>query len=246
MFNHHRNTPWFQEKYSPDPEFVNLRQRTRQRGTRGRLPKFLEDLEAGQFDADVLAEHAEANGAAPAKEEEPSAGVVPAEEENKDMEEDGADGERPELNGGKGDASTDGRAGQEGRRDINRGAEVSAPNDANQVMIRTIPPDIGRIKLERVSVMYGFGSMQWLSTAKQAIGGIPGFVYVALGEPMQKRQFYRAGWIKFREDTDMTAVMNELHDKKVPIPVLPPVTRKLTFRRSRASSCTSPTYSSRS
>jgi hypothetical protein len=97
-----------------------------------------------------------------------------------------------------------------------------------------------------VSVMYGLGSIQWLSTAKQAIGGIPGFVYVALGEPMQKRQFYRAGWIKFREDTDMTAVMNELHDKKVPIPVLPPVTRKLTFRRSRASSYTSPTYSSRS
>jgi hypothetical protein len=32
---------------------------------------------------------------------------------------------------------------------------------------------------------------------------------------MQKRQFYRAGWIKFREDTDMAQVMNELHDRKV-------------------------------
>jgi hypothetical protein len=40
-------------------------------------------------------------------------------------------------------------------------------------------------------------------------------VYVALGEPMQKRQFYRAAWIKFREDADMVSVMNELHDKKV-------------------------------
>lgn len=40
-------------------------------------------------------------------------------------------------------------------------------------------------------------------------------MYLALGDPLQKRNFYRAGWIKFRDDTDMTAVMNELTDKKV-------------------------------
>lgn len=40
-------------------------------------------------------------------------------------------------------------------------------------------------------------------------------MYLALGEPLQKRNFYRAGWIKFRDDVDMTTVMSELTDKKV-------------------------------
>lgn len=40
-------------------------------------------------------------------------------------------------------------------------------------------------------------------------------MYLALGDPLQKRNFYRAGWIKFRNDADMTTVMNELTDKKV-------------------------------
>lgn len=40
-------------------------------------------------------------------------------------------------------------------------------------------------------------------------------MYLALGDPLQKRNFYRAGWIKFRDDTDMTTVMSELTDKKV-------------------------------
>jgi hypothetical protein len=34
----------------------------------------------------------------------------------------------------------------------NRGEEISVPPEGNQVMIRTIPPDIGRVKLEEVSV----------------------------------------------------------------------------------------------
>jgi hypothetical protein len=40
-------------------------------------------------------------------------------------------------------------------------------------------------------------------------------VYLALGDPLQKRNYYRAGWIRFKEDTDMPAVMAELAEKKV-------------------------------
>jgi hypothetical protein len=40
-------------------------------------------------------------------------------------------------------------------------------------------------------------------------------VYLALGDPLQKRNYYRAGWIKFEEDTDMPTVMTELAEKKV-------------------------------
>jgi len=40
-------------------------------------------------------------------------------------------------------------------------------------------------------------------------------VHLALGDPLQKRNYYRAGWIKFKEDADMPAVMTELSEKKV-------------------------------
>lgn len=50
---------------------------------------------------------------------------------------------------------------------------------------------------------------------------IPGFVYLALGDPLQKRNFYRAGWIRFRDDTDMSSVVAELGDKKVRYYLLP-------------------------
>lgn len=49
----------------------------------------------------------------------------------------------------------------------------------------------------------------------KACGKIPGFVYLALGDPLQKRNYYRAGWLKFRDDADMQAIMAELSDKKV-------------------------------
>ena len=37
----------------------------------------------------------------------------------------------------------------------------------------------------------------------------------ALGDPMQKRNYYRAGWIRFTEDADVTSVINTLSEKKV-------------------------------
>jgi hypothetical protein len=44
-------------------------------------------------------------------------------------------------------------------------------------------------------------------------------MYLALGDPLQKRNYYRAGWIRFCDDADMTGVMTELTDKKVKISV---------------------------
>ena len=44
---------------------------------------------------------------------------------------------------------------------------------------------------------------------------LPGFVYLALGDPMQKRNYYRAGWIKFTEDADVPSVISTLSEKKV-------------------------------
>lgn len=52
---------------------------------------------------------------------------------------------------------------------------------------------------------------------RKACGKIPGFVYLALGDPLQKRNYYRAGWLRFGDDADMTTVLTELSEKKVSI-----------------------------
>ena len=49
----------------------------------------------------------------------------------------------------------------------------------------------------------------------KACSRMPGLIYIALGDPLQKRNYYRTGWLRFREDADMTAVMAELSEKKV-------------------------------
>lgn len=53
MFEHHRKSPWFAEKYDPSPEFVQLRARVRKEGWKGRMNAFLSDLESGKCDPDL-------------------------------------------------------------------------------------------------------------------------------------------------------------------------------------------------
>jgi hypothetical protein len=159
MFDHHRKSPWFAEKY--DPEFQNLRLRVRKEGWKGRINTFLDDLESGKFDPDlnepepepaspsannfsVVNENStEINGSI-AEESKPSGGddemqfTVEADEEAAEL-----DTNRAEANG---------RHLSDNKRN-NRGEELSVPPEGNQVMIRTIPPDIGRVKLEEVRLL---------------------------------------------------------------------------------------------
>ncbi|KAF8883425.1 hypothetical protein BD779DRAFT_1612279 [Infundibulicybe gibba] len=204
MFEHHRKSPWFAEKYDPAPEFQNLRTRVRKEGWKNRLDTFLHDLESGKFDPDF--NEPEPEPTSPAKEN-------PINGENGAAEANGATGEESKAVGddemqfnvdveeeaGENDAAraeTNGKTFTDNRRN-NRGEEISVPPEGNQVMIRTIPPDIGRVKLE------------------EACGKIPGYVYLALGDPLQKRNYYRAGWLRFHDDADMTVVMSELSEKKI-------------------------------
>ncbi|TFK28692.1 hypothetical protein FA15DRAFT_584107 [Coprinopsis marcescibilis] len=204
MFDHHKKSPWFAEKYDPNPDFAALRTRVRKDGWKGRLNNFLLDLEAGKFDPDlneprdesmspvkdtVNGESAENNAAPVAGDDSKPAGGDDDMQFNIDADEEPVDhdGARPEANG----------KGASNKKQDNRGDEIAVPPEGNQVMIRTIPPDIGRVKLE------------------EACSKLPGFIYLALGDPLQKRNFYRAGWIRFRDDADMTAVMAELNEKKI-------------------------------
>lgn len=199
MFEHHRNSPWFAEKYDPSPAYQKLRARIRKEGWRGRLVTFLHELESGKFDPDL-------------NENEPKSPVkdVPANGEPKDSNsasESKVDGDNElqfnadvdfdpvlDIDLAFNDRSDNKRSN---KRDWDRGEEIAVAPEGNQIMIRTIPPDIGRIKLE------------------EACRKIPGFVYLALGDPMQKRNYYRAGWVRFHEDADMILAMNELSERKI-------------------------------
>ncbi|KAJ6543854.1 hypothetical protein B0H19DRAFT_1168666 [Mycena capillaripes] len=215
MFDHHRKSPWFSEKYDPAPEFENLRKRVRKEGWKDRINTFLLDLEAGKFDPDLnepevespVKENGTANGdsampassdsvanpngtAAPISEEPKASGDDDEMQFNMNVEEDPveADTNRPDANG---------KNASNNNKRSDRGDEVSVMPEGNQVMIRTIPPDIGRVKLE------------------DACSKVPGFIYIALGDPLQKRNYYRAGWLRFRDDADMGAVLAELSEKKI-------------------------------
>jgi len=202
MFEHHRKSPWFAEKYDPAPEFENLRMRVRKEGWKARLNTFLDDLESGKFDPDL--NEPEAEPSSPVKENGNGDAAHPdgngvSSEETKTGDDDMQFNPEVEDDGGDNDASradVNGKSASDKQRGT-RGEEVSVDPEGNQVMIRTIPPDIGRVKLE------------------EACSKIPGFIYLALGDPLQKRNYYRAGWLRFRDDADMVAVLAELSEKKI-------------------------------
>ncbi|KAI0663173.1 hypothetical protein C8Q70DRAFT_908268 [Cubamyces menziesii] len=206
MFDHHRKSPWFAEKYDPAPEFQAMRTRVRKIGWRGRMDAFVLDLESGKFDPDFsepapesasAKENANGDATTNGASGEVNAGTT---EEAKPVAPNAGEDEmqfnvEPEEDAG----DNDGNRGTDRnkRPPANRGEEVAVPPEGNQVMIRTIPPDIGRAKLE------------------EFISKLPGFIYLALGDPLQKRNYYRAGWIKFSDDADMPTIMAELSEKKI-------------------------------
>lgn len=139
----------------------------RKEGWKGRLDTFLFDLESGKFDPDFRESEAEhgssmkenatngenvtgdANGAPVATEDSKTGGGDDDMQFNMEAEEDGADHDANR-------AETNGKVSLDNKR-VNRGEEISVPPEGNQVMIRTIPPDIGRVKLEEVRVPESHG-----------------------------------------------------------------------------------------
>jgi hypothetical protein len=149
MFDHHRKSPWFIEKYDPAPDFENLRTRVRKEGWKGRLNTFFHDLELGKFDPNFIEPELDPSSSAKDTGEganiEASAAAGDDPKPGYDDIQDNVEGDedepaRPDANG---KSSYD-------KKYINRGEEMSVPPEGNQVMIRTIPPDIGRVKLEEV------------------------------------------------------------------------------------------------
>lgn len=80
----------------------------------------------------------------------PDAGEVKS-EDKKDEDDFGLtmDGEEEAADNGDIKMDMNGKGAFDGKRTL-RSDEVSVMPEGNQVMIRTIPPDIGRVKLENV------------------------------------------------------------------------------------------------
>lgn len=152
MFEHHRRAPWFAEKYDPAAEFAEMRARVRKAGWRGRVGGFVAELEAGAFDPAFDEQQAE-----PAKENASAAEEANANGKGEERAEEGKnEGEDAQMEDAGGDEEAgkneaNGKGAVDTRR-TNRGEEVVAVTEGNQVMIRTIPPDIGRVKLEDVRI----------------------------------------------------------------------------------------------
>ncbi len=160
MFEHHKKSPWFAEKYDPAPEFANLRLRVRKEGWKGRIDAFLLDLESSKFDPDSQESTQQSSPTVDNSTNGEQGGdtngagdegkVNGADDEMQfamDGDEDAGDPDatKPESNGKS--------LPQDARRMLNRGEEISTMPEGNQVTIRTIPPDIGRMKLEDVRLL---------------------------------------------------------------------------------------------
>jgi hypothetical protein len=122
MFDYHRKFAWFTEKYDVADRFVDMRDRVRQQGWEGRIAQFMIELEGGKFDP-VLPGH--------------ELSVQPSKVR-------GEDDELSNNGDGVQTTSNEATATQPGP-----GEHMVAPSNP-QLLIRTLPPDIGRLKLEEV------------------------------------------------------------------------------------------------
>lgn len=160
MFDHHKKSPWFAEKYDPSDFYVNLRRRVRKEGWKGRANQFLLELEEGRHDPQIVV--GDDSTAIPADVPSPKQTVdqkpEPAKVEDRSGAtdeditfgidaEDEPDNENKLENGSKTTFDT---------KTSPRNDEISVMPDGNEILIRTIPPDIGRVKLEEVRARFTF------------------------------------------------------------------------------------------
>ena len=158
MFNYHKASPWFNEKYNPAEPYVNLRLRVRKEGWTGRISNFTHQLDEGLHDPVLeqpeksIPEHSPSspNG----DHEIPSGEEVKPDEAAEGEDEAPSGDSNVQPNGHSNGKKTAGPEPDSFRFKL-RDDEISVLPEGNQVLIRTIPPDIGRVKLERVSTRYG-------------------------------------------------------------------------------------------
>ncbi|WWC97408.1 hypothetical protein V866_004287 [Kwoniella sp. B9012] len=166
LFLTHKDSIWFQERYSHLPEFVSFRRRLNRQGRVPLAEKHLEELRSGVWD---------------------TVEFDMAESENKSTDKN--DNDEPEgLDRALGDGGN--WAGDDTLR-----AEI-APKP-KQVFVKTAPPTTSRKELEEL------------------FARVPGFQWLAVSEPAQKKSFHRVAWAQYADDVDIGEVINKLDGQKI-------------------------------
>jgi len=215
VFNYHKGSSWFIERYDPAPEYATQRARVRCEGWTGKPEAFLHDLEEGKWDPEVTldppaapeeeADHKHENGNG-VKDDNEDVGmdgeqaakpegeelISPVKEEAGEEKADIAEETKPETNGGFAD-----RRGRDVKPRIPPELSVDVQPEGNQLLIRTIPPALPRDKIEEVCK------------------GVEGFIYLALGDPQPKKSFYRPGWVKYNDEADMSAAVTHFSSQRI-------------------------------
>jgi len=147
LFERHRKTAWFLEKYDPRDPYLDLRNRVRKTGWEGAVDKWVSELEEGKHDpvpdpaipaiAHSSSTPANGNGIA----------VASTSGETNDNPSKSGPSETPKR---EDQDDRDDESGDERERGPQDGDEIIVPQKGHQVMIKTIPPDIGRLRLEPV------------------------------------------------------------------------------------------------
>lgn len=130
MFEYHRRLAWFIEKYDPAERYEDLRARIRKEGLNGTIDQFILELETGKHDPGQTSSQVMDTD-----------DMVPSTQETQDEDDTMGEEEPTKQN----TTPTNGHP----TKPVNPG-EISIMPSGPQLMIRTIPPDIGRIKLEQV------------------------------------------------------------------------------------------------
>ncbi|KAF8759618.1 hypothetical protein RHS01_01713 [Rhizoctonia solani] len=149
LFNAHKSQVWFIERYDPQRNMVPCVTESR-RGPKGRTARFVQELEEGKYDPVVEDPTTVTTEPKPAS--SPRAEGVDTNDNELDFDHDNDDEGNPKP---ATEATENGKVkeGPQGGRDV----ECSMETEGNQVMIRTLPPDIGRVKLEQaLNTISGF------------------------------------------------------------------------------------------
>lgn len=144
LFQRHHKSAWFLEKYDPTEKYTDVRARVRKQGWQGALDGFISELEAGKFDSIFETSkqpysnpHIELQTDATASQIDTTEEKAIADDEIK------AEDDNEWMNS----------------KPAQDGDEIIIPHKGHQVMIKTIPPDIGRLVLEPVRISSDEGCM---------------------------------------------------------------------------------------
>jgi hypothetical protein len=189
FFDEHREQPWFVEKYGIGESDVAARTARRKRGRVGTKARWLEELRSGKLDQVCLDVKREFALHMPLTASAYASCPVASPELLATLEGGLAAHE------GKGLLATTTR---DGEAEVLHDPDTAVtPANPHEVMIRSVPVELPRADLEA------------------ALAKLPGFQYLAMGEPHQSKRYGRMGWVVFDADTNMSDAISSLNSLPV-------------------------------